>query len=319
MNAVPAPSEPVILAAADGYCLAGHYWPAQGPAHEITVLINCATGVLARYYWRYASFLAQHGLSVLTYDYRGIGASRPASLRRLKATNLDWGRLDCEAALHYLHTRHPQHEITVVAHSIGGFTLGVAPSNHLVRRAFLVGAQYAYWRDYQRTRRAAMFMKWHVMMPLLALLWGYFPGKRLGLLEDLPRGVACEWGLRYRPEFHTFYRWLRHADGTVQVGEVIECLEKFAGDILAYSLTDDEYGTVAAIERLLGYFRQSHRRHVRLDPDRLGIDRIGHFGFFHDRFKHTLWPETVAWLTRGESGRTPICERPPGSTAREVF
>jgi predicted alpha/beta hydrolase len=59
---------------ADGVTLFGHRW--SQPGASAVVIVNSATGVLARYYHRYASFLAEHGLEVITYDYRGIGASR---------------------------------------------------------------------------------------------------------------------------------------------------------------------------------------------------------------------------------------------------
>jgi hypothetical protein len=49
-----------------------------------------------------------------------------------------------------------------------------------------VGAQYAYWRDYAVRRRAQLLLKWHVIMPALTTLCGYFPGRRLGWLEDRP-------------------------------------------------------------------------------------------------------------------------------------
>jgi predicted alpha/beta hydrolase len=59
-----------------------------------------------------------------------------------------------------------------------------------------VGAQYAYWRDYARARRLRLFLKWHMAMPSLTALCGYFPGKTLGWLEDLPAGVAKDWSFR---------------------------------------------------------------------------------------------------------------------------
>ena len=70
----------IELTAADGVRLIGHWWPAAEASPSATVVINPATGVHARYYHRYAAYLAANGFSVLTYDYRGIGLSRPESL-----------------------------------------------------------------------------------------------------------------------------------------------------------------------------------------------------------------------------------------------
>ena len=73
---------------------------------------------------RFAAWLFAQGRDVLVYDYRGIGGSRPARLAKLRANWLDWGRLDCEAALRYARDAFPGQPIDVVAHSIGGFALG---------------------------------------------------------------------------------------------------------------------------------------------------------------------------------------------------
>ena len=46
--------------------------------------------------------------------------------------------------------------IQVVGHSVGGVLIGLAESNHLVRRVFSMGAQYAYWPDYAASLRLRM-------------------------------------------------------------------------------------------------------------------------------------------------------------------
>lgn len=57
----------VELSCPDGVRLGGHLWRAN-KAHPIgTVIVNPATGVLARYYHSYARFLSRHGFDVLTY------------------------------------------------------------------------------------------------------------------------------------------------------------------------------------------------------------------------------------------------------------
>jgi predicted alpha/beta hydrolase len=81
---------------------------------------------------------------VVAYDYRGIGESRPAVLRDFDAGRLDWGAMDLEAVLHHTTYSFTDQPIHVVAHSLGGFIHGLAPSNHLVQRIFTIGTQYAY-------------------------------------------------------------------------------------------------------------------------------------------------------------------------------
>ncbi|MEI9987240.1 MAG: alpha/beta fold hydrolase [Aliidongia sp.] len=264
--------EMLTLQAVDGYRLNGFLWrdPRSGRALRPVVIINPATAVRCRYYFRFARFLFANGFDVVAYDYRGIGESRPARLRGFQAGWVDWGELDFEAVLRHVAEILPGRPIDVVAHSIGGFVTGLAASAPRLRRIVTMGAQYAYWRDYAPATRLRMLAKWHVAMPALAALCGYFPGKRLGWLEDTPRGVVRDWA--FSPaRFET-----RQRDGQ----RLVERMAAIEAPILALSLTDDPFGTVPAIVRLLGYFTASPRTHLRIAPAEVGVPEIGHFRLF---------------------------------------
>ncbi|MCR6667926.1 MAG: alpha/beta hydrolase [Methyloversatilis sp.] len=299
---VPAP-EDIEFAATDGYLLRGRLWrPERDDGSRPAVIVCCATGVAARYYGRFAAWLSAHGLPAMTFDYRGIGDSRYGSLRGLRATKHDWGALDTDAAIRTLATRFPGRTLVGVGHSIGGFCLGSAPSNVRLARLLLVGSQYAYWPDYAPRQRVGYLLRWHLLMPALALLMGYFPGKRLGWLEDLPRGVALEWGLRLWPDFDRLYRWLPGAGGAPDGDAARAAFAGYHGEVLACASADDPYATPAAMERLLGWFTQARTRQVQFLPARFGLTRIGHFAPFHSDMQRTLWPLGLKWL-RGRRSR----------------
>lgn len=251
------------------------------------------------YYFRFAAWLHRHGCDVIVYDYRGIGASRPADLAALDASWLDWGECDFEAVLRYAHDAFAGQPIDVVAHSIGGFVIGLAPSNALIHRVFTMGAQYAHWRDYAWRSKPVMLWKWHVVMPALTRLCGYFPAARLGWMEDTPRGIALAWS-RSRVRFEDTFG---HASITCSPSQRQALVSRFASlraPILAASVTDDPFGTVSAIERLLRYFTRSDSIHLRIAPAAIGVDSIGHFAFFHSRFETRLWPIALGWLRTGQ-------------------
>jgi len=126
-------------------------------------------------------------------------------------------------------------------------------------------------------------------MPLLTWLFGYFPGKRLGWLEDTPSGVVHDWATR-TPRYEQ--RPSGRALATLPFAQV-------RAATLAISLTDDPFGTVAATERLLGYLQGAERCHLRIAPGDISVGEIGHFAFFHARFRESLWPVAVQWLQRG--------------------
>ncbi|MDF0732791.1 alpha/beta fold hydrolase [Pseudomonas entomophila] len=297
MSSLTQPATAFRHTTADGYSLGGFQWRHAEPEPlRPLVIINAATSVRCRYYSRFADYLFAQGCDVLTYDYRGIGESRPASLRGLQASWSDWGRLDFEAMLQRAEAEFPGQPVDVVGHSFGGWAVGLAPSAGVVRRVVMVGAQFAYWRDYAADQRWRLVGKWHVLMPLLTRLFGYFPGKRLGWLEDTPAGVVRDWSTptaRYeqRPSAR-----LLQARPFAQV----------RAPTLAITLTDDPFGTVAATDRLLSYLAHAERRHQRLAPVDIGEQAVGHFAFFHDRFRERLWPIALEWLQCGElSARVP--------------
>lgn len=299
-------AEPVGIACADGLVLHGHLWPARGAMHG-RVLVNPATGVLARYYHRYARFLAAHGFEALTYDYRGIGLSRPARLRGCRHRWRDWGELDCDAALRFLHARRPAAPLLVVGHSIGGFLPGLAASGRLIGRMLTMGAQYAWLGDYARERRLGLVLKWHLAMPALTALCGYFPGRRLGWLEDLPAGVANEWSFR-RPRFE-----LSHPPAARAA--VLARMAAVGAPILAVAMRDDEFGTLPALRRALAYYSGAARTIVALSPADYGRGAIGHFQLFHASHADGFWRDTLRWLRDGENPwpmRTTL-HQPPGS------
>ncbi|GAA5628618.1 hypothetical protein Brsp05_03917 [Brucella sp. NBRC 12953] len=282
----------IVIECVDGVRLHGHRWtPPDERAHGV-VIINPATGVRADYYHRYAQFLSEHGFEVLTYDYRGIGASRPASLRHSSFRWHDWGEKDFEAVLRftYAHSGLPPQ---VIGHSIGGFLPGLAPSHILISRMLTVGAQFAWWGDYQKSRRLQLFFKWHVVMPALTALFGYFPGKRLGWLEDLPKGVANEWSGR-RSRFERSYpEALR--------GGVLNSLSAFRAPILAVAVRDDPLATEPAIRRALAYYSAAHAQLIRISPADYHCARIGHFDLFHDRHRMGFWQQSIGWLRDGKN------------------
>ena len=295
--------EPCSFVAPDGFELHGHLWKGELKPHT-ALLINPATGVSARYYSRYAAFLARAGFLVLTYDYRGIGASRPKSLRGFRATKHDWGALDCEAAIQFLWQADTTLQMMAVCHSIGGFALGLAPSAAKIGRALFVGCQYAYWNDYRLLLRVPMWMNWHIVMPVLTKIFGFFPGKALRWLEDLPAGVAMEWATRFHSDFHKSYNRLPHAIEPAEGVELEARMGAIMADILAIADVSDPFATPSATARLLRYFKGSNREFVRIHPRKCQLPKLGHFGFFHDRFKETLWVESLAWLkSEGDSWR----------------
>jgi len=286
-----------VLPAADSYPLAARLWASTDTQSTFaTALINAGAGIGMRYYDRFAHFLATNGIPTLVYDYRGIGQSRPSVLRGFTASVEDWGSKDCAAALEWLSGRFPKGRCIVIGHSVGGFVTGFVTNGCKIDRMLLVGAHTGYWRDYAARPRLPMYLLWHALMPALTRVVGYFPGRRLHLLNDLPAGVALEWANRKRPEF-----WWNKVtpDGEPDTQWRDNALSRFLAiraSTLALCFTDDAFATEAATTRILGLYQNCPATRIVVRPADVGGQKIGHFGFFRERFRDTLWREAGDWL-----------------------
>ena len=288
----------VRLRAADGYELGAIFYAALRPRSPRRVaVLHCGAGIPAVRYRRFARFLSEWGIPVLTYDYRGIGQSRPPSMRGFQATIEDWAEFDSAAAIGWLRERFPQDEILGISHSIGCLPLGGAPNSGEQARIVLVGAHTGYYGDYRPLYRLPMAVAWHGLMPAVTRFFGYFPADRLGLGEDLPAGMALQWADRRLPE-------LRPSGAQPAQARMRRLLDRCAAlqcPALAISVSDDAFATVAGTRRLLSYFpRLSSPQHVLFTPPDAQVRRIGHFGFFRRAVGMTLWPRL---LTQLDSGR----------------
>jgi len=299
--AVAVEEKVIELQCRDGVVLRGHLWQSEAYDGAGTVIVNAATGVRARYYHRFARYLAEHGFRVLTYDYRGIGASRPRSLRGCGYRWRDWGEQDFDAALRFALAQADAGSIQVVGHSIGGFLPGFSPEGRNITRMLTVGAQYAYWRDYSELHRTKLFWKWHVAMPALTLAFGYFPGKRLDWLEDLPAGVANEWSFRGRR--------MERSYPASERGDILSRFGSINAKILAVGVSDDPIASLQAIDRALEYYSSAPKTRVLITPFDLGMKEVGHFGLFHEHHRHGFWQQSLQWLCHGRNP-WPFAEMP---------
>jgi len=130
-----------------------------------------------------------------------------------------------------------------------------------------------------------------VAVPLVGVS-GYFPAKRLGLMEDLPGGVALDWA-RSRKDFTTAATGARR-------DALLASLAGVTAPILALAPSDDSYATIPAMERAVAYTPNSTARIIHLRPEQYGESSLGHFALFHSRYRHTFWEQTLRWLRDGD-------------------
>lgn len=270
----------------DSFVLKGTMYPAKPSSSKKKVLvINSATAVSKDLYKNYALYMSGYGFDVITYDYRGIAASRPKKLRGFQASFSIWGQKDFTDVLQYVKQNYPNYSVLVLGHSIGGTIIGMSENCSLIDGIVNIGAQTAYYKDWD-VEKHKLYLLWHVVFPSITKFFGYFPGKWLGLLEDVPKGVIKQWHARRK--IHNMTEQLNKSGQKVYYHE-------FYGKLLTLAIEDDPIGTEKALKRIHDVFTSADKRIELVRPKDIGAEKIGHFGFFSRRFETTLWPKTALY------------------------
>lgn len=284
---------PLRIRALDGYELGAVLYAARsGAAPQRAAVLHGGAGIPAQRYRHFARFLARSGVPVLTYDYRGIGLSRPGALPGFRSAIEDWAEYDCSAAIGWMRERFAQAELVGIAHSVGALLFGGAHNAAEQARLILVGAHTGYFGDYRPLYRLPMAALWHGVMPALTRLVGYFPARRLGLGEDIPAGIALQWAARRSSD-------LRPAGASPADERTRRLLDRCAAlerPALMLRFSDDAFATEAGMRRLLSYYPRLSPEYLVFTPADASARGIGHFGFFGRSAGLSLWPRLLARL-----------------------
>ena len=278
--------EPVVIRTTDGTDLQGVLYVPNGH-YRRAVLVSGGLGIPQRFYTPFASWLALRGNLVLTFDLRGMGASRRPehrrSLRGLDADMLTWARKDFPAAVQTLLEMAGSKSISLIGHSLGVHHAAMtdADSQAHIDTVVSVAAGSGYWRDWAAPSRRLAPLMLHLAAPLLTPMLGYFPGKALRMVGDLPGPAMRQWT-----------RWCRHpgfawgADPDL----IQPSLQSARFRIEAFSFTDDDAMTENCTRKLLAAMPNALSNLHVIEPQRLGLPAIGHVGAFRPQVSHALWP-----------------------------
>ncbi|MGH1362860.1 MAG: alpha/beta hydrolase family protein [Calditrichia bacterium] len=269
------------IQATDGYPLAARFYTPTGTA-KAAIFIASAMGVKQRYYESFAEWLATQGYMVQTFDYRGIGDSLNGKLKDVEANIVDWAEKDCSAVLKELTQQAKGIPIYWIGHSLGGQLFPLISNADQISKMITVAAGSGYWRENAPSLRRTVWWLWYVMAPLSIKLFGYFPGRRLRKVGDLPAGVMNQWR-----------SWCLNSEYAPGVeGEPVRSkFEAVHIPITSLSFSDDQYMSKRNVESLHGFYKNAAVRMKRIAPQEIDVKSVGHFGFFKDRFKDSLWED----------------------------
>lgn len=275
----------LTIPATDGFPLAATaYEPSDDP--ESLVIINSAIAVPRGFYRFYAHHLSRTGHLVLTYDYRGMGESRPASLKGFPARARDWAEMDMAGVIQWASGLYQPRRLILIGHSIGGQVAGLVGNSDRITAMVTHSAQSGYWALHPSLEKFRVWLFAYVLVPVLSHAIGYFPWSRLLPGGDFPKGVALEWASWCRSPDYLF------GDPTL---DSLRNFRKFTAPILAYSYGDDVWGSQRSVDAMMARYSEAHVERRHRTPQDLGGQRIGHLGFFLPT-GCALWREVDEWI-----------------------
>lgn len=249
-------------------------------------VIAAATGVAQHLYQDFAVWLTSLGFHVVTFDYDGIGLSVDRHVKHCKSDILSWANNDCPAVLGYVTKQFGELECIWIGHSVGGHILGMMPNTGPISRAITVATGTGtWWYNSPQTKRVAWIL-WYFLVPLTVPTLGYFPGDKLNIMCNLPKGVMMQWR-----------RWCLK-EGYAVEKEGLWLKERFANvnmPITSIAFSDDEMMSLKNIDMLHGQFSGANITRQTVAPKDVGHKRIGHIGWHKGRYQN-MWEQVFAPL-----------------------
>ncbi len=249
-------------------------------------VIQCHAGTVVRkeYYLKFGKYLAEQGYVVVLFDYRGVGGSRPSSLKGYDASISDWGAKDASAVLSWITSTYPGLPIHLFAHSMGGQIIGLMDNWHLFDKMIVVASSSGNWHNFQPSYRRKIRLSSNIFFPINLKLLGYVSG-RFGLGHDWPRGVAEDW-------------WRNSQQDGLMADYMNNKIEKtyykdVDKEIEAIWFSDDHMATPRTIPNYQKSYPNAKVRTRLISPDEYGFKTIGHFGLFKEWSKGKLWEDVV--------------------------
>ena len=278
----------VTIECTDNIALSGLlYKPLNSPVAAI--MIAPATGIKQGFYTRFATFLAEQGIAVLTFDNRGIGDS-PKTRKVMRETRLqDWGQKDMPAALAFLQQHYPDQPLHLIGHSAGGQLAGLMPNANELTSIITYGSSSGSLRNFTGAYKYQAHFYMNVFIPLTNALFGRTQSHWMGMGEPLPKGVGAQWR-----------RWCNgQGYAKTEFGSHIQ--QQFYAQLTQPTLwiraVDDKIAPQLNIEDILTVYENLNVTRKVIEPAQHGLGQLGHMRFFS---KHGLpfWADIVNWIVK---------------------
>ncbi len=234
-------------------------------------------------YFEFARYFQHFGYCVVSFDYRGVGDSAPEQLKGFNATLQQWAKHDIDAVILFVRQKFPIQELIYIGHGIGGEIPGLAPAIQYINKMVLINSSLSCTR-YRQWQDKLWVGSMNTLIRMVNGLFGYFPGKSLARLNNLPQGVMEEW-----------IRWCRNDDGLFD-DYTDNNYRKLHLPLLAYSFSDDWRSREKGVKALLDHFTSADISWHHMPAAEVSREGVGHSGFFSYSKSGKLWKELTDWI-----------------------
>lgn len=277
------------LTTSDQFSVTAHVF-LPGTSNGKLLLINSATGVKQQLYFSFASYFVQKGFTVITYDYRGIGLSKPARMKGFKASMRIWGSVDYKAVTDYIKIHFGGYKKYVLGHSVGALILGMNEDSCIFDGFVFVGTQNAFIGNLKFRTRIEALLGFGIVQPLATGLLGYFPAHWFGLGESLPKNCASDWRTLI----------LNRKSTNRLLEQTKNYSEGLNGRVLVIRAEDDDWLTEKGVKSLLKDTYPNLKPVYRfIETSESERHEIGHVNFFRS-YNRNLWNIILNELTEHE-------------------
>ena len=248
-------------------------------AHGVIILAP-AMGVNQRYYAALANWLTTKGFIAVTFDFQGMGVNSPKQLKHIDINITDWIETDCARVIARCRESWPDLKITWVGHSLSGQIFPLIPNQTELSGIVSIASGSGFWRLAPMTMRFKALTLWHLLVPVLTPLFGYFPGKKLGVVANLPKRVIYQWR-----------KWCLDSDYCLAAAppSMRATFTSTKQKVVALTFDDDHMISFESARALHRLFARNDIGHQHISSSQTPFKRIGHFGFFRHRQQEALW------------------------------
>lgn len=270
--------EKLIITSQDNIKLTAHLFQPEKASGKL-LLINSATGVKQQVYFSIAQYFSEKGFVVITYDYRGIGLSKPHHMKGFDASMRIWGSKDYKALTDYITIKFPEYKKYCLGHSVGALILGMNKDSEIFEKFVFVGTQNAFVGNLKLKTKIEAYLGFGIAQPLTTQLLGYFPAHWFGLGESLPKNCAYDWRTL-----------ILNKKSTNRLLEKMEDYSKnLTQKVFVIRAEDDLWLTEKGVKSLLNDTYPNLKPTYRLIRTNESEKReIGHVNFFRN-FNKKLW------------------------------